>query len=327
LSAYVSHDDRYRAARRDLLDKFAGTRNPQIAERVGRACLLHPVEGDELRKAVALAQFAASADRSQAPGLYPFLQFVGGLADYRQGKFARAITVMQGDASGVLGPAPRLVVAMALHKSGQAPAARKALTSAVAGYDWRSASTTDQDGFIYHVLRREAERMILPAVSAFQDGKYQPKDNDERLTFIGISQSMERHATVARLYAAAEADAPPGAQGFSTNQRYYAARAAAQAGCGLGTDAASVDGPERDHWRKQALVWLRAELADWVAILDRNDAARRGDLRQVLSAWQHEPYLACVREPNELKKLAANEQKEYVAFWAEVAAALTRAEK
>jgi hypothetical protein len=48
---------------------------------------------------------------------------------------------------------------------------------------------------------------------------------------------------------------------------------------------------------------------------------------EALTRWRKEPDLACVREPGELNKLPADERKEYLAFWAEVAAVLARTEK
>ena len=71
---------------------------------------------------------------------------------------------MRGDAAGVLGPAPRLVLAMALHQSGQVEEARKTLADAVRSYDWSAAKVRDQNDWISHVLRREAERLIMPAL-------------------------------------------------------------------------------------------------------------------------------------------------------------------
>jgi hypothetical protein len=46
-----------------------------------------------------------------------------------------------------------------------------------------------------------------------------------------------------------------------------------------------------------------------------------------LTRWRSEPDLACVRDPGELDKLAADERKEYLALWVEVAAVLARTEK
>jgi hypothetical protein len=73
----------------------------------------------ELRQALALAERAAAVDRSKYQAVYAHFLFVKGLAEYRQGRFDRAVSAMRGDASTVLGPAPRLVLAMALHRSGQ----------------------------------------------------------------------------------------------------------------------------------------------------------------------------------------------------------------
>ena len=133
-----------------------------IAERTSRACLLRPASGEELRRAVALAGRVGAIDRVTAQATYPFFQFVRGLAEYRQGHLDRAISLMRGDASGVLGPAPRLVLAMALQQSGRAAEARKTLAEAILAHDWRTIKVRDQDGWIYHVLRREAEALILP---------------------------------------------------------------------------------------------------------------------------------------------------------------------
>jgi hypothetical protein len=58
---------------------------------------------------------------------------------------------MRGEASGVLGPAPRLVLAMALHENGRAEEARKTLAEAILAHDWRAVNVRDQDGWIVHV--------------------------------------------------------------------------------------------------------------------------------------------------------------------------------
>src|SRR5207253_11011881 len=136
----------------------------------------------------------------------------------------RAIATMRGDAARVLGPAPRLVLALALHRSGQVAEARKTLAAAVLAHDWRASQVRDQDGWICHVLRREAEGMILPNLPAFLDGKYQPQDNDERLALLGVCQFTNRTRTSARLYADAFVAAPRLAEDLGAGHRYNAAR-------------------------------------------------------------------------------------------------------
>ena len=83
---------------------------------------------------------------------------------------------MRGDASRVDGPITRLVLAMALHQDGQLAEARKTLAAAILSYDWRATQARDHDAWICHVLRREAEGLILPNLPAFRRGEYGPQD-------------------------------------------------------------------------------------------------------------------------------------------------------
>ncbi len=162
LCLFLGRGDDYRAVRRALLGAFADHRDPKIAERAGRACLLLPASGDELLRAAALADRAAAVNRAQAGADYPDYQFTGGLADYRRGRFERVITVMRGDAARAPGPAPGLVLAMALYQSGRVEEARQTFAAAVRSHDWSAGRGRDQNDWICHVLRREAEGLILP---------------------------------------------------------------------------------------------------------------------------------------------------------------------
>ena len=76
----------------------------------------------------------------------------------------------------------------------------RTLASAVLSRDWTANRVHDHDGCIVHVLRREAEAMILPNLPAFLDGKYRPQDNDERLALLGVCQFTNRTCAAARLY-------------------------------------------------------------------------------------------------------------------------------
>jgi serine/threonine-protein kinase len=326
LCLFLGEEDEYRRTRRDLLKRFGATTDPYVAERTGRACLLLPATGDELRQAVAVAGRAVARNPGEQ-GARPYFEFVRGLAEYRQGQFDRAVSTMKGDAGIVLKPAPALVIAMALHQKGQPDEARKTLASAVLSHDWSANQVRDIHGCILHALRREAESIILPNLPAFLDGKYQPWDNDERLALLGACQFTNRTRAMAGLYADAFAAAPSLAEDLGAGHRYNAARAAAQAGCGRGADAAGLGKEDRARLREQAREWLRADLAARARALDAGSKATRAADRRALARWRYEPDLACVREPGELNKLAADERKEYLALWAEVAAVLARTEK
>ena len=101
---------------------------------------------------------------------YPHFQFVRGLAEYRQGHLDRAIATDAKPWVPHIRARPRLVLAMALHRSGRVEEARKMLAAAVVDHNWRDAEARDQDGWIHHVLRREAEGLILPDGAARLQG-------------------------------------------------------------------------------------------------------------------------------------------------------------
>jgi serine/threonine-protein kinase len=265
--------------------------------------------------------------QSTPPRLYPYSRFALGLAQYRLGRWASAIAIMTFEASEVMGPCPRLVVAMAQHRDGQTQAARQTLAAAILAYDWRAAQADNRDAWICHILRREAEGMILPNLPAFLDGTYQPQDNDERLALLGVCQFTNRTRAMARLYADALAATPTLADDLGAGHRYNAARAAAQAGCGHGADATGLGEEERARLREQARQWLQADLADRTRAFDAGSTTTRGAVRMALARWREDADLACVRNSGALDKLAADERKEYLALWAEVAAVLTRTEK
>jgi serine/threonine-protein kinase len=326
LCLFLGDEDEYRRARRAMLERFGATTDPYVAERMGRACLLMPVTGDELRQAVAVSERAV-AQNSDERSAEPYFEFTRGLAKYRQGDFDGAIVAMRKNATSVLGQARMLVVVMALYKKGQVDDARRKLAAAIVSYDWSATQVRDVYGCILHVLRREAESMILPNLTAFLDGKYRPQTNDERLAFLGVCHFTKRTLAMARLYADAFAAAPSLADDIAAGHRYTAARAAAQAGGGQGADATDLSEEERALCRQQARQWLRAELTAYTRALDANPAAARLSVRTALVRWRREPDFTWLRDAKELYKLPAGERKECLTLWADVVNLLARTEK
>jgi serine/threonine-protein kinase len=320
---FLGREDEHRRARQVLLGKFGAAIDPVVAARTARACLLLPATEDEIRQAAALAERAAAAEPSKYPGIYPSLLFVPGLAEYREGRLDRAIATMRGDASRMYGPAPRLVLAMALHRSGRVGEARKVLAAAVLDSDW-SSQVGNPHNWISHVLRREAETLIVPNLPAFLAGEYQPRDNDERLALLGVCQFTNRSLARARLYAAAFAAEPSLAEDHQSARRSRAARAAALVGSARGEDVAGVGEPERARWRQQARQWLRADMAAWNQALDRDPSAARDLLSQV-GAWRGDSELAGLFEPAELDKLPPDEREDCLGLSKEIDGLLTRA--
>jgi serine/threonine-protein kinase len=354
LCLFLGNEEAYRRARKALLDRFGETTGDWIvAERTSLSCMLLPVSGDELRRAVALVDLAVAAGGKSSTSGNPYLQFVQGLAEYRQGRHRQAIPLLQKSARQLPNRAgPPLVLAMAQFQSGSTKEARKTLAAAIRTYNWRESPAEYQADhakvWVSHVLRREAEALILPNLPAFLRGEYQPQDNDERLALLGTCQFQDLRAAAARLYADAFAADPKLADELTANcvrrtrgseaptdrigafnsvSRYFAARCAASAGCGLGKDGAKLSDVERARWRKQARAWLQTDLAAWAKMMDCDSRVDRDLARKMLTHWQVEPDLAGLREPRALDKLSTEERKECLALWKQVAAVLARTQK
>src|SRR5262249_28504105 len=107
--------------------------------------------------------------------------------------------------------------------------------------------------------------------------------------------------------------------------RYNAACSAALAAAGKGEDAAKLSGSERRALLRQALTWLRADLAAWSRLFAEGEVGR-SRLRRTLAHWQEDPDLAGLRDEAALDKLPAEERAACERLWADVAALLKKAE-
>jgi tetratricopeptide (TPR) repeat protein len=163
LCAFLGNEEAYRRARKALLKRFGDTTNDWvIAERTSLACLLLPASGEELRRAVVLADRAVAAGPKFACPDNAYLQFVKGLAEYRQGRPEQAVRLLQESAALLPNRAsPRLALAVAQFKSGSTKEARKTLAVAVRTYNWKESQTDHTTAWVSHVLRRQAEALIL----------------------------------------------------------------------------------------------------------------------------------------------------------------------
>jgi len=105
---------------------------------------------------------ASTPARPVRDWIYPYFLFAKGLAEYRQGRFENAITILKGDAAESPGPGAGTTLAMAQQREGNAQSARATLAAAIGSYDWRLSEADSRDNWMYHILRREAEAAILP---------------------------------------------------------------------------------------------------------------------------------------------------------------------
>jgi serine/threonine protein kinase/tetratricopeptide (TPR) repeat protein len=151
LCLFLHNEDAYRRNRKALLERFGKTRDPVVAERTARACLLLPAAGEELRQAADLADRAVTLGDKHS--YYGSFMAVKALAEYRLVRFESAIEWGQKADARAWAPT-HLVLAMAHERLGHAEEARKSLTDALTSYDWATSDRVIRD--VVHALRREA---------------------------------------------------------------------------------------------------------------------------------------------------------------------------
>jgi hypothetical protein len=186
-------------------------------------------------------------------------------------------------------------------------------------------------------------------LGAVLEGKETPADDAERLVLAQFCQLRfkKHYATSCRFFAEAFANDATLADDMHQQHRYNAACAAALAGCGQGNDADKLDDKERARLRKQAVLWLRADLADWTKEVESN-ALRDPDvgigaagapnglgrkivpidpetIQTTMKHWQDDADLAGIRDRDAVAKLPPDEREACQKLWADVAELLKKA--
>jgi tetratricopeptide (TPR) repeat protein len=127
---------------------------------------------------------------------------------------------------------------------------------------------------------RQAYRVArLPEVLA---GKRKPGDTGEMTGFAQRCYERELHAFAGRLWSEAFQSQPKRVEDMQAQHHYNAASAAALAGSGQAQDDPPLDEPTKARWRKQAIDWLKADLAAWSKLLMKDPAANRETISKTL---------------------------------------------
>src|SRR5205085_1941739 len=112
----------------------------------------------------------------------------------------------------------------------------------------------------------------------------------------------------------------------ASGYRYFAASAAVLAGCGQGKDAVGLDGPRRAALRRQALDWLRADLAGWRRLLEAEPEQGRPAVGRTMEHWLGDRSFAAVRRPAALAQFPEAERRDWRRLWDEVETLARRSE-
>jgi tetratricopeptide (TPR) repeat protein len=171
----------------------------------------------------------------------------------------------------------------------------------------------------------ERQASLAARLPAVLEGRLNPGDAAETLGFAQLSYTRQLYGSSARLMTEAFQTQSNLADDMQSQHRYNAACAAALAGSGQGKDDPPLDEPARVRWRKQALDWLKADVAAWNKILKEGPPQARQPIPETIQHWKTDPDLAALRDPAALAKLPADEQNACRALWANVDATLRRA--
>jgi tetratricopeptide (TPR) repeat protein len=179
------------------------------------------------------------------------------------------------------------------------------------------------------VARTLANAQLMAAVQdkllVFLKGQFQPTTSDERLGLFNWCENKKLHYAATSLFAAAVAADPKLGDDLKAGHRYDAARSASLAAAGQGEDAAKLDNAVRTRLRKQALEWLRADLALCTKQLESGKPADRAEVQKTVRDWQKDTDLAGIRDAATVAKLSGEEQKACTQLWTDVAALLKKA--
>jgi serine/threonine protein kinase/Flp pilus assembly protein TadD len=203
---------------------------------------------------------------------------------------------------------PYASMAQALAMEGHISEAEKSLDKALTLFPKDHPLRSDLLKFKEQCIRLLPLEPLLPDLLS---GKTLPGSNPERLGLSEIYVLQGRYLAATRLYTEAFASDAKVADDLKAAHRYNAACVACVAADGKGKDADKLDDRESAKLRKQALIWLQADLAAW----------RRGEpqqARSTLTHWLHDSDLTSVREPKALRTLPAEEREAWQLFWKEV---------
>jgi serine/threonine-protein kinase len=174
----LGNKEGYRRVCREMLDRFGKSDGPDIAMRIAMTCSLAPDAGVDRAQVLKLADSALAADGHP---LLKWFHLVRGMADYRQGEFAKAVDRLRLSLSPGAEVAYRdgiayLFLAMAQQKLGRIEEARESMAKArvvaeekfpkvdrgqLLGSSW-------SDWVRFQVIRREAEELVKPPAPVSQ---------------------------------------------------------------------------------------------------------------------------------------------------------------
>jgi serine/threonine-protein kinase len=177
----------------------------------------------------------------------------------------------------------------------------------------------DSAGWVRRCERLAALDARLPDLLKGMD---KPRDAAEAMDLGRLCYDKALHAAAARFWADVFAADPRLAADRQAQHRFDAACCAALAGCGRAKDDPPLDEAAQAGLRRQALDWLKAELAAWSKVADAGAPEGRAAAAAALAHWRRDSDLAGIRDDDALARLPEAERTAWRALWAEADALL-----
>lgn len=182
---YLFNDqhDQYRELCQLILENHGDTDSPQIAERTVKVCLLSAdapfadEAGEMADRFFAIRMNAGSFDWGGQVAWSDYIAVAKGIADYRRDDFQSAISSLESATEFSRfdehsGCARDLLLALALHRDGQAERANDRLAAAKEVIDRLPANYSEgawNDRVVIDILQREAEKVVVKQSPASSD--------------------------------------------------------------------------------------------------------------------------------------------------------------
>ena len=155
-------------------------------------------------------------------------------------------------------------------------------------------------------------------------GAFKSGNGAGQLTPDIFSYDAKQYAQAARVYALAFRAEAKLADDPRAWHRYNAACFASLAAAARG-EGSKLSEQDRARLRKQALDWLRADLAAWARVVADDSVAASALVAATIRHWQEDSDLAGIRQEAALARLPAEERAACTRLWKDAAALLEKA--
>jgi serine/threonine-protein kinase len=162
-----------------------------------------------------------------------------------------------------------------------------------------------------------AERMLAlePQLTERLASAEKPREITELVDLARLCAIRQHYPAACRLWGQAFKTDPQLADELRLGVRYEAACVAAQAARAPAADQPDPQAVSRESLRKQALDWLKADLAAYARILESGTLQSRAMLPRRLGRWRVDPALAELHDDAALAALPEAERQAWRALW------------